>query len=66
MTLFMLRTAPVHNGLLLFTTKLMDRILTMLIPILAADKSDHTPVQSNNSPTVNYEVLKALDVCVKV
>lgn len=66
MTFLMLRTVPRHNDLLLPARKLMGRILRMLVPIVAADQSDYTPVQNKKPSTVNYEALKALDVGVKV
>lgn len=62
----MLRTAPLHNDLLLPVTKLMGRIRRMLVLIIAADKSDYTPVQNNNSSTAYYELLKAFNVGFKV
>ena len=62
----MLRTAPLHNDLLLRVTKLMGRIRSMLVLIIAADKSDYTPVQNNNSSTAYYELLKAFNVGFKV
>lgn len=44
----------------------MGRIRRMLVPIIAADKSDYTPVQNNNSSTAYYELLKAFNVAFKV
>ena len=66
MTFLMLRTAPRHGDFLLPARKLMGRIRRMLVPIVAADQSDYTPVQNNKPSTVNYEALKALDGGVKV